>query len=485
MDTEKTVIIAPYGLKPDGTAWPPNPTQAKVLEFVDKVRQGINPKTDQPFTADDGVPVLLLIGGVGSGKSRAVLAPVIETLLEIPNLRVLWGRHDFKDIKLSIMDKFLEIMPTEIITDKSEQYHWYDIAQHGGGKARIFFNGLKDLSGLSSQEFGVIAVTEAYEITEQAYRTLKRRVRQANVINLILMESEAPNEDHWLAKLTNPESPDYDPDITLFQLSTYENWANLPRSYCASLESMPESWKKKYLEGGYGFIPDGDPFYQCFKEALHKKELESIKGKELILGWDYGFRHPACLITQIDAKGRWLLLRQIIGSNITIDHFGDVVKTYLNQHFPSYSAIGYGDPAGDQATDKSEETSVSILRNKGFSVTSRGSTYRDRKEIIEGKLGTLIDGLPALLVDTSCKTVIDGFLGGYHYPMIQQGQQWTTIKTEAPYKDGFYEHIMNCMEYIAVNIFKAIKRSDQNNFYKIARVREVRNMQNAGLSFSG
>ena len=447
------------------------------------MKAGINPKTNLSFTEDDGVPVLLLIGGVGSGKSRAVLAPIVEMLLEVPNLRVLWGRHDFKDIKLSIMDKFSEIMPQELIKEKSEQYHWYDISQPNGSKARIFFEGLKDLSGLSSQEFGVIAVTEAYEITEQAYRTLKRRVRQANVINLILMETEAPNEDHWLAKLTNPESPDYDPDITLFKVSTYENWDNLPLSYRASLESMPESWKKKYLEGGYGFIPDGEPFYQYFKEALHKRDLEPVKHKELLLGWDYGFRHPACLITQMDAKGRWLILRQLIGTNITIHQFGDVVQQYLNQHFQDYSIICYGDPAGEQKTDKSEETSVQILRSKGFNVTSTPSTYRDRKEIIEGKLTTLIDGLPALLVDTSCKTVIDGFLGGYHYPMIQQGQQWTTIKTEAPYRDGWYEHILNSLEYIAVNIFKPVKRAARTSERRQKRVYELSTRKNGGFAY--
>jgi len=450
---------------------------------VDKVRAGINPKTDQPFTEKDGVPVLYLQGGVGSGKSRAILAPIIEMLLEVPGLRVLWGRQDFKDLKLSIMDKFFEIMPNELIKDKSEQYHWYDIAQNEGSIGRIYFNGLKDLSGFSSQEFGVIAVTEVYEITEQAYRTLKRRVRQSGVINMILMEGEAPNEDHWLAKLTDIESPDFDIDITQMRVSTYENWENLPISYRASLETMPESWKKKYLKGDYGFIPDGDPFYQGFKEMIHKCEIKPVTGKELLLGWDYGFRHPGCVITQLDAKGRWRVLREILGSNITIDQFADVMKQYLNINFNNYTTISYGDPAGSQMNDKSEQTSEDILRSKGFNVISCQSTFRDRKEIIEGKLATLIGGVPALTIDHSCKTVIDGFLGGYHYPKIQQGQQWTTIKTETPYKDGFYEHIMNALEYIAVNIFKPIKRSERGSEARQARRYELSTRKNGGFKY--
>jgi len=477
------VLIAPYGIKPNGEAFGPNATQQRTLDFVDLVRRGINPKTHLPFTDKDGIPVLYLQGGVGCGKSRAVLAPVIETLLEIAKLRILWGRSDFKDIKLSIMDKFFEIMPPELVLAKSEQYHWYDIAQNNGGRSRIYFNGLKDLSGLSSQEFGIIVVTEVYEITEQAYRTLKRRARQENVINIILMEGEAPNEGHWLDNLTNPDHQDYDPDITQWKISTYENWANLPTAYKASLETMPESWKKKYLEGEYGFIPDGDAFYQGFIEALHKRETATIVGKELLLGWDYGFRHPACGIGQLDSKGRFRCMREIIGTNITIDAFADVVKQYLNVHFSGIAALSYGDPAGTQKNDKSEQTSEEILRSKGFNVMSCTSTYRDRKEIVEGKLATLIDGVPALTVDPACRITVDGFLGGYHYPMIKQGQQYTAVKTEQPYKDGWYEHIMNGWEYIFVNIFKPVKRSERSSAKRSARRYELANRKNAGFGF--
>lgn len=446
-----------------------------MLDWVDNIR----------FTEQDKghIPVLYLQGGVGSGKSRAIMAPIIELLLEVPGLRVLWGRNDFMDIKLSIMDKFFEVVPSEIVGNKSEQYHWYDINQPDETKGRIYFNGLKDLSGLSSQEFGVIAVTETYEITEQAYRTLKRRCRQEDVVNLILMEGEAPNEDHWLARLTNPEHEDYDPDIEMWTVDTHENWDNLPEAYKGSLETMPESWKKKYLAGGFGFIPDGAPFYQGFKEALHKRELTANQHKPLLLGWDYGYRHPACVVTQLDAKGRWLILHEIMGENITIDQFAEVVKEELSTRFPDKEVLCYGDPAGEAKTDKSEETSVEILKSKGFTVISEPSTYRTRKEIIEGKLSTIIHGIPALVVNNPCKIIVDGFLGGYHYPLIKQAQQHTTVKTEMPYKDGFYEHVMNAMEYIAVNVFKPVVRATVSTHTKKRLFYEKTKLPNAGFSF--
>ena len=60
-----------------------------------------------------------------------------------------------------------------------------------------------------------------------------------------------------------------------------------------------------------------------------------------------------------------------------------------------------------------------------------------------------------LLVDNCCKILIEGFLGGYHYPQHEQGQSFTQ-NFEAPEKDGYYEHTMNAMEYIFVNKYKAM-----------------------------
>jgi hypothetical protein len=359
------------------------------------------------------------------------------------------------------MDKFFEILPIELLADKNEQYHYYDILTYPEGKSRIYFNNLKDLGGLGSQEFAIIVITEAHQITEQMYRALKRRCRQENMPVMILMESEAPNENHWLSQITDKNYDNFDPDIEKWEISTYENWDNLPLAYRGSLESMPESWKKKYLYGHTGFIPDGKPYYAGYKEHIHGGEFEYIPKKDIILGWDFGFHHPACLVTQFDTQDRWALLREFVGNDITIDKFGDFVKAQLNIFYPDASFIHYGDPAVTQSNDKSEKTSWEILDSKGITIRYKQSTYRERKEIIEGKLSTLIGDRPALRVDTrNCKTINEGFLGGYHYP-VQRAEQQFEDRFELPYKDGFYEHIMNAMEYIAVNLFSPIKERKQ------------------------
>ena len=450
---QSELLIAPYGVDHEGEAFPPNSTQERVLDWIDdKVKN---------FKKLTSIPVLYLQGGNGSGKTRALMAPAIEILNSINRIRILWGRMDFKDLKLSVMDKFFEVMPRELIKSKSEQYHYYDIRQPNQGTGRIYFNGLKDLGGLGSQEFAIIIITEAHEITEQIYRTLKRRCRQAGVPCMILMESEPPNQTHWLEQVTTKGNENYDPDITKWEVSTYENWDNLPNAYRGSLESMPEAAKRKYILGKSGFSVAGKPFYSGFNYNIHTADLEYIEGRELDIGWDFGYHFPAVVVTQMDLQDRWLWLREMLGRDISIHKFADKVIAMLNTFFPNSIKRHYGDPACHQASDKAvggEETSWKILNSKGIRVQTRQSTYRDRKEIIDGKLSTLHGDRPALLIDrTNCPIACDAFMGGYHYPEKKEQQEYSD-GFELPYADGYYEHIMNAGEYIAVNKFKPFER---------------------------
>lgn len=203
-------------------------------------------------------------------------------------------------------------------------------------------------------------------------------------------------------------------------------------------------------------VSAGTPFYGGFRPDIHVGTFVYNKDRELLIGWDFGYVHPAVVVTQLDDKDRWIILRERLGSNITIDVFADHIIAMLNQEFPSSRLRHFGDPACMQVNDKSEFTTWQILRNKGIFVVFRQSEYRRRKEIIEQKLHTLHDGKPCLMVDSSCKIFIEGFQGGYHYPTPNETQQ-VTKKFEMPFKDGYFDHCFNALEYIAVNVFSPIK----------------------------
>ena len=220
-------------------------------------------------------------------------------------------------------------------------------------------------------------------------------------------------------------------------------------------------------------VSAGEAFYGGFLRTMHVKSLSTVVNKELILGWDYGWVHPACVISQLDAKGRWLLLDCIFGDRELIKDFGEKVKTYINKVYLGHNILSYGDPAGEQESDKSLKTSAMILAEVGFNVVSRPSNtsltnYDARKSIIEGKLKSLIDGMPALMVNDTPLTqiIIEGFEGGYRYPDAnKQG-----FVVDRPVKDGYFEHVFNALEYIAVNLFSAVgetKKKESSMSYRV------------------
>ncbi len=212
-------------------------------------------------------------------------------------------------------------------------------------------------------------------------------------------------------------------------------------------------------------VASGKPFYSGFRENLHVRELKYNPAAPIYRAWDFGWHHPACSWNQC-INNRWYILAELMGNSITIDRFGQEVKLASRELFPDgiFSDIDFGDPAGNQKNDKSERTSVEILAAMGINVVSKISTYRERKEIIEKKLLTLnpSDGLPELLIDSSCKIIRDGFLGGYHYPEYIDGRQFNSKVMEVPYRDSYYEHLMNTVEYFAVNMFTGAESRQSN-----------------------
>lgn len=318
----------------------------------------------------------------------------------------------------------------------------------------IHFRDLKDGTGLGSMNLGWFYIDEAEEVEEQIFERLKGRLSHKNVGKPSgWLTSNPPNENHWIYKQF-----ELNPDLEYFTIhaSTYENKEYLPSGYIEDLEKLPPSWRKKYLEGQYGFTPDGVPYYSGYQEHFHKRQLGYDPSKPLHAGWDSGRRHPAFALTQWDGKA-WKVLAEILGSNIRIESFVDTqVLPLLNTKFKGANIIHCGGPEYMQGNDKSDSTSYQILQAKGIQLHVKHSEYSLRQQIIDNKINTIVDGQPCLQVDNNCKIINDGFLGGYRYPTVKEGQEFG-IKKDLPFKDGFYEHLMNCLEYIAIQIFAPIK----------------------------
>lgn len=291
-------------------------------------------------------------------------------------------------------------------------------------------------------DLGFFYIDEASEIDELTFLTLVGRLRHPNVRQCGFLTSNPVNVTHWLYKYFVAQRTE---DFEEFHGSTYLNKENLPEGYIESLEkNYPPTWRKKYLEGEWGFSLESQPVFSEFREDLHVKDLRYLTEEEMYVGLDFGFFHPAALFTQLDDRDRWLVLAEFQPENITAHEFARRLIEFQNKRFPYVSKfIYYGDPAARQRSDKNEKTTAEIFRDHGINILSRASSVAARVEIINKRLATLTDGKPCLLIDKSCKTLIDALSGGYHYK----------VNKDEPEHDSYYCHLTDSLGYIAVGLF--------------------------------
>mgnify|MGYP001614591960 CR=1 FL=1 len=239
---------------------------------------------------------------------------------------------------------------------------------------------------------------------------------------------------------------------------------NTPEWIAMAKPGMSENaWRREY-EIDYTLFA-GKPFYQPEFKA-HNIALAEIPYKPmetLYRGWDFGFHHPALLITKINEFDQWCWLEAIVGEDEQIMDFGKRVRTHCLATYPGAKWIDACDIAGMQVSDKSERTSVQILNALGIYPQARKQPIKQGAEIIRQKLNIRVDGKPGLIINPNQKTLIKGFQGGLHYPEAKEGR----TENEFYEKEGFYEHPFDAARYLATEMFSVIGQFEGSN--EIAR----------------
>lgn len=194
----------------------------------------------------------------------------------------------------------------------------------------------------------------------------------------------------------------------------------------------------------------GQPVYRHFDESRHVPyvsrtvpEVHYSPDYPVWRGWDFGYHHPAVVYAQV--HGGFWIVGELMGEDMTLeDFYHNVVSPYEDIVFKKAKFIDVADPAGRQVSDKSQHSSFAILSNYGIHPMWKKTEINEGLTIIRTKL---TDG--TMKFHPRCRILIEGMKGGYRYPEPTKGKPEPLF----PLKDGYYEHTMDALRYIAVHAY--------------------------------
>lgn len=383
-----------------------------------------------------------MVGALGSGKTATGIVEAIMLSLEYPGNIGLIARASMPELKMSTMQTFFEFCPDDLILAYNKTDNYVQLRTNGK-PSTIYFGPLDQLHRYRSAQFGFYFMDEADEVGEDIWRTLAGRLRLPGVRQCGMLATNPTTVSHWIYKLFVADPP---PNYELFRSKTEDNAANLPPGYIESLrQSYPEDWQKRYLDGEFGIIQEGDPVFPDFSEKLHVKPVTHEMGRPILRGWDFGYNHPCVVFAEFDDAGRFKILDHILGEKVDLDVFAERVIRYTNEKWPKERVEDYCDPAGIQQRDTGKP-SVTVLNEKRIYPKYRLSRPSERAMEIRKLMRQMIGGQPAFQIDPKNTYLIEMFTGGAQYAKLKDGTMTDEIK-----KDGYFEHGFDAVGYIIAN----------------------------------
>ena len=195
---------------------------------------------------------------------------------------------------------------------------------------------------------------------------------------------------------------------------------------------------------------DGRPVYvDEWSHEFHVSKTSLGWNPSLVVcrGWDFGL-YPACIFVQLFPHARLIILREAVGDDIDTERFIYEVDRLSHDWFPGARFVEFIDPTGKNRVGTDGRTYTRLLTSKPLRAKTihRGANApAERRTGVVDFLSNNVKGLPCLLSDPSCETLIKGFNGGYMYA-YNNG----TLKSKP--EKNFFSHIHDSLQYVCSRI---------------------------------
>lgn len=428
------------------------------------------------------------MGPVGSGKSSSCCVEIVGRALRqrpandgIRKSRWLIIRNTYPELKSTTIKTWETWFPSNVAPIKwdtpiTSTMKINDIGDGTGMELEVLFMALDrptETGKLRSLELTGAWINEASEIPKEIFDMVTQRVgRYPSKLqggpswSGIILDTNPPDDDHWYYKVAEEEKPEdwlffrqpgglYKEGEAFKPNPDAENIINLPNGhnyYLRQLASKTDDWINVFLQGNYGSTSTGKPVYPEYNDKVHclPKNVEAERGLPIVLGWDFGLT-PACVILQVTARGKIIILDEIISEDMGIRQFTtEMVKPHLVNKYSGFTWYSAGDPAGNIRAQTDERTCLQELLEAG--ITTEPAPTNDfipRREAVAFFLTKLADGDPAFALNPRCTNLRKGFSGRYKYERLKVAG--AARFKDRPVKD-MSSHIQDALQYACLRV---------------------------------
>ena len=292
------------------------------------IRIGGTPNEKQKQFFDSRARFTAYGGARGGGKSWALRRKLVALCLRYAGIKCLLVRRSLPELKTNHLLAFLREYGELFEYKESEKTLYF----HNGSVIILGYCAYdKDALRYQGQEFDIIAIDEATQLSEYRFSIFKACLRGTNPFprRMYLTCNPGGIGHSWVKRLfiDRSFSEDEDPkDYFFVQALVCDNpiLTSADSDYVSSLRSLPPRLRDAWLYGDWNVF-EGQ-FFPEFDASLHVCEPSVIpKFTKRFIALDYGLDMLAALLIAVDESGNLFVEREICASGLILSEAAERV----------------------------------------------------------------------------------------------------------------------------------------------------------------
>ncbi len=347
-------------------------------------------------------------GARGGGKSWALRRKLAALCLHYPGIHCLLVRRSYAELKANHVRPILEEYEGLVQYRESEKLLSFP---NGSTIALGYCASNRDLLRYQGQEYDIIAIDEATQLSEHQFSVFKACLRGTCAFprRMYLTCNPGGVGHAWVKRIFVDRAfrADENPDDFLFIPAViYDNPTLLSADpdYVRQLESLPQKLRDAWLHGKWDAF-EGQ-FFPEFQDELHVCKPEEIPTElRKFAALDYGFDMLAALLLGVDRDGRLYVLRECCRPGLTLREAARAVSELCRNEGVEY--ITASPDLWNRRQDTGKSGFEIMQATPGMPPMSAADNRRvPGWRILRDYLNTA-SGPPKLLVSSVCKNLID------------------------------------------------------------------------------